>query len=154
MEQLYGANDHGYTRPPSQACLLDLAGGRRGRCTGSVRRADASMFEVLGREHPYVIGVRAEFAMCTALTGDVIGALKQFSALLPETERTLGGEHVQTLATRASLAAMTDAAGDKAKAREQLAALLSLARQVLGPRHPITHAVRGNLFRVEQELEG
>jgi hypothetical protein len=49
---------------------------------------------------------------------------------------------------------MTDQAGDKTGARQQLAALLPLAKQVLGPRHPITHAVRGNLFRLDQELEG
>jgi hypothetical protein len=98
--------------------------------------------------------VRAQFATCVALTGDAAEALRQFSALVPETERVLGAQHPNTFAVRTSLAAMTDQAGDKTGARQQLAALLPLAKQVLGPRHPITHAVRGNLFRLDQELEG
>jgi repressor LexA len=111
-----------------------------------------AMWGVLGREHEYVLSVRAEFAACTASVGDVIGALKQFSVLVPETERVLGAGHMQTLAARNNLAAMTEDAGDKAGARHQLAALLPLAKQALGPRHPLTHAVRGNLFRLNQEL--
>ena len=51
-----------------------------------------SMFGALGREHPFVLGVRAEFAICTALTGAVIEALEQFSVLAPETERVLVGQ--------------------------------------------------------------
>ena len=101
-----------------------------------------------------MLEVRAQFATCVALTGDVAEALRQFSALVPKTERVLGAQHPNTIAARTSLAAMTDQAGDKTGARQQLAALLPWAKQVLGPRHPITHAIRGNLFRLDQELEG
>jgi len=100
--------------------------------------------QLLGPEHPATLDARDELAYLTAVAGDPIRAVAQFTALAQDRERLHGPEHPQTLLARYALARWTRDTDDAA-ARDQHVALLPLLERVLGPEHRYTLHARSNL---------
>ena len=102
--------------------------------------------QLLGPEHPATLDARDELAYLTAVAGDPVRAVAQFTALAQDRERLHGPEHPQTLLARYALARWTMDTDDAA-ARQQHLALLPLLERVLGPDHRYTLHARSNLAR-------
>jgi len=96
-------------------------------------------------DHPDTLATRNHVAALTGKCGDAAGALRLFTALLPDAERVLGPDHLGTLATRSNVAAWTGECGDAAGALRLSIALLPDLERFLGPDHPDTLATRGNI---------
>ena len=73
------------------------------------------------------------------------GALRLFTALLPDRERVLGRDHPATLSTRHNIASWTGAVGDAREALRLCTALLPDQERVLGRDHPDTLSTRNNI---------
>ncbi len=97
--------------------------------------------------HPDTLTTRNNIAFLTGRCGDAAGALRLFTALLPDKERALGPDHLETLITRNNVVAWTGRCGDAAGALRLAAALLPDIERVLGPGHPDTLTTRGDVAR-------
>jgi len=95
--------------------------------------------------HPRILGIRSNIAHWTGECGDAAGALRLFSALLPDMERVLGPNHPDTLTTRHNVATWTGECGDAAGALRLFSALLPDMERILGPNRPSTLTVRNNI---------
>jgi hypothetical protein len=63
--------------------------------------------QILGPEHPRILGLRSDLARWTGGAGDPASARDQLSALLPVIVRVLGPEHPDTPAARHELSLWT-----------------------------------------------
>jgi excisionase family DNA binding protein len=99
----------------------------------------------LGPDNPDVLEVRANVATWTGQSGDVWGALEQFTALLPDITRGRGSNHPDTFRVRGNLALWTGRTGDLGAALQEFNALLGDQQRVLGSNHPDVLTTRGNI---------
>jgi len=106
----------------------------------------ASRFEAaLGPVHPATLSARGNVAFWVGESGDGVGALARFEALLPDTERGLGPDHPSTLAIRRNLAQWAGEAGDARGALVRFEALLPDLERVLGADHPDALTTRADI---------
>jgi NACHT domain/Tetratricopeptide repeat/Caspase domain len=100
---------------------------------------------VLGKDHPVTLIVRANIALSTAEYGDARKALHLLQSLLPEQERVLGPSHLETLKIRSNIAYCTGLCGDAHRALQLTTTLLPDQERVLGHDHPLVLTLRNNL---------
>jgi hypothetical protein len=99
----------------------------------------------LGTDDCYTLTARHRLAEWRAESGDLPGAVTEFTELLDDRLRVLGAEHPDTLATRNNLALCRARAGDFLTAIAELEALVGDEQRLLGADHPDTFATRLNL---------
>jgi hypothetical protein len=86
-------------------------------------------------DHPDAIEARHGFARWQGESGDVLGAVEGFQAVLADRIRVLGDEHPRTFATRQRLLYWRGEAGDLETAIAETESLLADRLRLLGPEH-------------------
>jgi hypothetical protein len=117
--------------------------------TGDPEGAMTMLTELLDleRDEREKLRIRADLGFSTGQAGDIVGARDQYTAFLPELERSLGSTHPDVLRSRDQYARWVGEAGDPERARLQLLELVPICESVLGPEHTDTMWAKDNLAR-------
>jgi len=121
--------------------------------TGDAARA-VVLFEALvqdwarrGPDTNASLAVRHDLGLWMGKSGDVNGALRLLTQLLPVREAKLGPTHTGTLATRAVIAGLIGEDGDPDEALRLSREVLAIQLRVLGPHHRLTMSTQGSIAK-------
>ncbi|GAA1628312.1 tetratricopeptide repeat protein [Nocardia ninae] len=108
-----------------------------------------SIEAVVGAVHPDALQAREYLALRRAESGDLPGAIAEYTRLLDDQLTILGPDHPNTFTTRHHLAVCRGESGDAADAAAELTRVLADRRRVLGADHAATLATRNRLISLK-----
>ncbi|WP_017623407.1 hypothetical protein [Nocardiopsis chromatogenes] len=144
-----------YADSPSCVSMADMAESEENYdlALTAARKAYEKTVRARGDGHPETLRIRQSLAHYTAMTGDGMSALIQYSNLIKDSERFLGADHSITLTSREGVALTTGMLGGFSAARDIYSDLVTDCVRLLSHNHHLTIAIREG-FAISNGIAG